>query len=94
MATLSDLIVRLQQVGEEMRSVASDAREAAEEVEYLGRVEAETVRTSSAVAKAKGSGESTLGSSSGSSQGGAGVPKAVTAAGLNAELKAMRGRVG
>lgn len=95
MATLADMIVRLQQVGEEMRAVAGDARSAAEEVEYLGRVEQEYEAQSAnfGVARAKGSPAGTMGSSSGASGGGAGVPKAVTAAGAIAALQITRGRL-
>jgi len=92
MATLADMIVRLQQVGEEMRAVAGEARSAAEEVEYLGRVEQEYTASTSSVSRAKGGPAGTMGSSSGASGGGVGVPKAVTASGLAAALAVTRGR--
>ena len=94
MATLADMIVRLQQVGEEMRAVAGEARSAAEEVEYLGRVEQEYEAQSAnfGVARAKGGTTGTMGSSHDSGSGGSGMPKAVTASGLAAALAVTRGR--
>ncbi|HQP88248.1 MAG TPA: hypothetical protein PLL76_18525 [Thermoanaerobaculia bacterium] len=92
MATLADMIVRLQQVGEEMRAVAGEARSAAEEVEYLGRVEQEYTASTSSVSRAKGGTTGTMGSSHDSGSGGSGMPKAVTASGLAAALAVTRGR--
>ncbi|MHB1046651.1 MAG: hypothetical protein ACYC4P_11630 [Thermoanaerobaculia bacterium] len=87
MATLSDLIVRLQQVGEEMRAVASDAREAAEEVESLGRVEAETISgATSGLPRAGNASAGTMGAATGAS--------GVTTQGLTAALQITRGRLG
>ena len=95
MATLADMIVRLQQVGEEIRAIAGDARNAAEEVEYLGRVEQDYAErsTTSSVGRAKGSPASTMGAREGAGAGGVGVPKAVTATGTIAALKVTQGRL-
>ena len=94
MATLADMIMRLQQVGEEMRAVSDDARATADEIEHLGRVEQEyTGRgATSSVSRAKGGTESTMGASEGAGSGGSGMPKAVTASGLAAALAVTRGR--
>jgi vacuolar-type H+-ATPase subunit H len=54
--------------------------------------ETERLENSSTVTKAKGAGDSTMGSREGAGSGEAGVPKAVTVAGLNAALAALRGR--
>lgn len=95
MATLADMIVRLQQVGEEIRAVAGDARSAAEEVEYLGRVEQEYAErsTTSSLTRAAGSPVGTMGAREGAGAGGVGVPKAVTATGTIAALKVTQGRL-
>ena len=95
MATLADMIVRLQQVGEEMRAVSEDARATADEIERLGRIEEEYAGqdTTSGVTRAAGSPGSTMGAREGAGPGGAGVPKAATVDGTIAALQITRGRL-
>lgn len=89
------VLQRLQQIAVAGSLAASSLREAAEERKAYNEELRETARienSSSTVSKAKGGSESTMGASHGASSGGSGVPKAVTAAGLNAALASLRGR--
>lgn len=89
------VLQRLQQIAVAGSLAASSLREAAEERKAYNEELRETARienSSSAVSKAKGGGASTLGAREGAGSGGAGVPKAVTAAGTIAALKSLRGR--
>ncbi len=85
----------LSRIAERGSLAATSIREATEaRKDYNAELrETERIENSSTVTKAKGSPASTMGSREGAGSGGAGVPKAVTAAGTIAALKVTHGRL-
>lgn len=96
MAGLTVVAELLSHIAERGSLAATSIREATEEQRTYNEERAKAKNaehTSSSVSKAKGAGESTMGAREGAGAGGAGVPKAVTAAGTIAALQVVRGRL-
>lgn len=89
------VVKRVQQIASAFSLAATEIREAADARKtYNAELrETERIENTSSVGRAKGSPASTMGSREGAGSGGAGVPKAVTAAGTIAALQITRGRL-